>query len=62
MRTHAGEPLTNITGNGAPMDKKRNGQDHSLYRYEDILRAVGRFIDEQGIQDVVVHNEAQDRE
>jgi predicted HAD superfamily phosphohydrolase len=36
------------------MDKKRNGQDRSLYRYEDILRAVGRFIDEQGIQDVVV--------
>ncbi len=25
-----------------------------VYRYEDILRAVGRFIDEQELQDVVI--------
>jgi hypothetical protein len=25
-----------------------------LYRYEDILRAVGRFIDEEGMQDVII--------
>ena len=26
----------------------------NLYRYEDILRAIGRYIDEEGIQDVVI--------
>lgn len=34
-----------------------SNNDHSgqnLYRYEDILRAVGRYIDEQGMQDVLV--------
>jgi hypothetical protein len=36
------------------MDKERHGEGANLVRYEDILRAVGRFIDEQGLQDVVV--------
>jgi hypothetical protein len=29
-------------------------QGKQLYRYEDILRAVGRFIDQEGIQDVII--------
>ena len=31
-----------------------SGSSKNLHRYEDILRAVGRYVDEQGIQDVVV--------
>jgi hypothetical protein len=34
-----------------------DNNDHSgkqLYRYEDILRAIGRYIDEEGMQDIVV--------
>ncbi|MCX7622755.1 MAG: hypothetical protein RMK01_12220 [Thermomicrobium sp.] len=30
-----------------------------VYRYEDILRAVGRFIDEQELQDVVIYQTEQ---
>lgn len=36
------------------MDESNNHPGTNLYRYEDILRAVGRFIDERGLQDVVV--------
>lgn len=35
------------------MADKDNSGSH-LYRYEDILRAIGRYIDENGLQDVVI--------
>jgi hypothetical protein len=28
--------------------------EEKLFRYEDILRAIGRYVDEHGIQDVVL--------
>jgi len=31
-----------------------NGAAEYLFRYEDILRAIGRYVDTQGIQDVVL--------
>lgn len=31
-----------------------NGAHESLFRYEDILRAIGRYIDDHGVQDVVL--------
>lgn len=31
-----------------------NGAPEHLFRYEDILRAIGRYVDEQGVQDVVL--------
>ncbi len=36
------------------MNDNSNGGDSGIYRYEDILRAIGRYIDEEGMQDVVV--------
>jgi hypothetical protein len=36
------------------MGEEHGDKGKGLYRYEDILRSVGRFIDEQGLQDVVV--------
>lgn len=35
-------------------NSNHSGSEKDLYRYEDILRAVGRYIDEQGMQDVIV--------
>jgi len=31
-----------------------NGVGEYLFRYEDILRAIGRYVDTKGIQDVVL--------
>ncbi|HET7037003.1 MAG TPA: hypothetical protein VFI42_15065 [Thermomicrobiaceae bacterium] len=31
-----------------------SGETGNLYRYEDILRAIGRYIDEHDLQDVVL--------
>jgi len=31
-----------------------NGTSWYLFRYEDILRAIGRYVDTKGIQDVVL--------
>jgi hypothetical protein len=31
-----------------------SGSNPNLYRYEDILRAIGRYIDEEGMQDVAI--------
>jgi hypothetical protein len=31
-----------------------NGADANLFRYEDILRAIGKYIDDHGVQDVVL--------
>ncbi len=31
-----------------------NGSGVELYRYEDILRAIGRYVDDHGVQDVVL--------
>lgn len=31
-----------------------NGSPEYLFRYEDILRAIGRYIDDHGVQDVVL--------
>ena len=39
--------MTNDTGSS-------NGAAESLFRYEDILRAIGRYVDIKGIQDVVL--------
>jgi hypothetical protein len=36
------------------MNDNGNTNGKNLYRYEDILRAIGRYIDEEGMQDVVV--------
>lgn len=36
------------------MSSDNNNPESHLYRYEDILRAIGRYIDEEGLQDVVV--------
>jgi hypothetical protein len=36
------------------VSSNNNHQNLHLYRYEDILRAIGRYIDEEGIQDVTV--------
>lgn len=36
------------------MNENGSGGSPNLYRYEDILRAVGRYIDENGMQDVLV--------
>jgi hypothetical protein len=36
------------------MSGNLNKPARHLYRYEDILRAVGQFIDDEGIQDVIV--------
>lgn len=30
------------------------GRERRVYRYEDILRAVGRYVDQHDLQDVVV--------
>jgi hypothetical protein len=38
---------------GGPMSQNNNPRKH-LYRYEDILRAIGRYIDDEGMQDVVI--------
>jgi len=35
-------------------NKPANGSPEYLFRYEDILRAIGRFIDDNGVQDVVL--------
>lgn len=32
----------------------RSSEDAPLYRYEDILRAIGRYIDSNDIQDVIL--------
>jgi hypothetical protein len=32
----------------------KNNPGSNLYRYEDILRAIGKYIDEQELQDVVM--------
>jgi hypothetical protein len=32
----------------------KNNLGSNLYRYEDILRAIGKYIDDEGLQDVVV--------
>lgn len=32
----------------------KNGTGVELYRYEDILRAIGRYVDDHGLQDVVL--------
>jgi hypothetical protein len=34
--------------------ESKNNPGSNLYRYEDILRAIGKYIDEQELQDVVV--------
>ena len=34
--------------------KSTNGASDYLFRYEDILRAIGRYVDTKGIQDVVL--------
>lgn len=31
-----------------------NGSQEHLFRYEDILRAIGRYVDDHGVQDVVL--------
>ena len=31
-----------------------NISGESLFRYEDILRAIGRYVDDHGVQDVVL--------
>lgn len=31
-----------------------DGQQHAVIRYEDILRAIGRYIDANSIQDVIL--------
>jgi hypothetical protein len=31
-----------------------NNPGSNLHRYEDILRAIGKYIDEEGLQDVIV--------
>jgi hypothetical protein len=36
------------------MSSDNNHTGTNLYRYEDILRAVGRYIDQEGLQDVIV--------
>lgn len=36
------------------MSENGSGSESRLYRYEDILRAVGRYIDENEMQDVLV--------
>jgi hypothetical protein len=36
------------------MFESKNNPGSNLYRYEDILRAIGKYIDEQELQDVVV--------
>ncbi len=35
-------------------NKPVNGSPEYLFRYEDILRAIGRYIDDNGVQDVVL--------
>jgi predicted HAD superfamily phosphohydrolase len=35
-------------------DNNNNHSETRFTRYEDILRAIGRYIDEEGIQDVTV--------
>ncbi len=39
-----------MSGNRQPA----NGSQEHLFRYEDILRAIGRYIDDHGLQDVVL--------
>jgi len=49
--SRSGEP----EGSRAGQERVRSASGEVLvYRYEDILRAVGRFIDEQELQDVVI--------
>jgi hypothetical protein len=41
-------------GNGQIMNDNGNDGTGNLYRYEDILRAIGKHIDQEGLQDVIV--------
>lgn len=44
------------------MNDNGGGGQSNLYRYEDILRAIGRHIDDEGLQDVVVLQTDQEME